>query len=173
MSSLKRGFVALRQLVAFNTHLHNSICVCEFPFGKLWAFNLTSPASLNTETERARESNHHKPNDTVAHCDQASYTRTHTCQSTQARVKLIRMSSCNVLTPEHCTGCMQDMSLLCASFCKPHDACVQKAAFSPNQSINVWMTRDLLLDPAFAHFLHVWLKHLLNAGSSSAFDHLA
>lgn len=35
MSSVKRGFVALRQLVPFNTRLHNSICVCDFPFGKL------------------------------------------------------------------------------------------------------------------------------------------
>lgn len=68
MSSVKRGFVALRQLVAFNTHPHNSICVCDFPFGKLGAFNLTSQASLYTEREGARESNHHKPNDTAADC---------------------------------------------------------------------------------------------------------
>lgn len=107
MSSVKRGFVALRQIVALNAHLHNSICVCDFPFGKLWAFNLTSQASLDTERERerGRECNHHKPNDTVAHCGCALMAKlhAHTCQSTQAGVKLILMSSCTVLTPEHCT----------------------------------------------------------------------
>lgn len=55
MSSVKRGFVSFRQLVAFNAHLHNSICVCDFPFGKLWAFNLTSRAPLDTQRERERE----------------------------------------------------------------------------------------------------------------------
>ena len=75
MSSVKRGFVALRQLVAFNTHLHNSICVCDFPFGNLWAFNLTSRASLYTERGRVIIIS---PNDTVAYCGCTVIAKRHT-----------------------------------------------------------------------------------------------
>lgn len=57
MSPVKRGFVAFRQLLAFNTHLHNSICVCDFPFGKLLALSL---ALLKTERDREK--------DTVTYC---------------------------------------------------------------------------------------------------------
>lgn len=73
MSSVKRGFVALRQLLAFNTHPHNSICVCDFPFGKLWAFNLSSQASVYIEGAGS----HHKPNDTVDYCDYAVIAKFH------------------------------------------------------------------------------------------------
>lgn len=49
--------MAFRQLLAFNTQLHNSICVCDFPFGKLLALSL---ALLKTERDREK--------DTVTYC---------------------------------------------------------------------------------------------------------
>lgn len=103
MSSVKRGFVALRQLLAFNTHPHNSICVCDFPFGKLWAFNLTSQASVYIGGGWVVIISLMIQWTTVAALWSPSFT--HTCQSILARVKPIMVSSCNVLTPEHCTVC--------------------------------------------------------------------
>lgn len=56
MSCVKRGFVAFRQLVTFNTHVHNSIYVCDFPFGAFLNCELlTLIYPWGRESERERE----------------------------------------------------------------------------------------------------------------------
>jgi len=68
------------RLEDFNAHFHNSICVCDFPFGKLWV--LPSHPRLYL-----RQSNHHEPNDTVAHCDCAVIAQLHICTCTHAKAR--------------------------------------------------------------------------------------